>query len=158
MQDPAYVGVASMVAEGRPGFTRDGYAGYDHLTTATHAECGAHLLRALKGVHESDPVGQEWAEAMANTLLIAKDMMTAAATAGRSSLEDAQVSFIRSRPTPERCRAGGRQPPPIRGPPPRSWSTASPATPPRSCGSPPTPRSGSPTTRANAISDPRSCN
>jgi transposase len=34
------------------GFTgvlvRDGYAGYDHIDTATHAECGAHLLRALK--------------------------------------------------------------------------------------------------------------
>ncbi len=82
------------------GFTgvlvRDGYAGYDHIATATHAECGAHLLRALKGVHESDPVGQEWAEAMANTLLIAKDMMTAAAAAGRSTLDEDQVSFIRS--------------------------------------------------------------
>ena len=59
------------------GFTgvlvRDGYAGYDHITTATHAECGAHLLRALKGVHEADPAAQEWAEAMANTLLIAKN-------------------------------------------------------------------------------------
>jgi transposase len=35
------------------GFTgvlvRDGSAGYDHLTTAIHAECGAHLLRALRG-------------------------------------------------------------------------------------------------------------
>jgi len=55
------------------GFTRvlvrDGYAGYDHVTTAAHAECGPHLLRALKGVHDSDPVGQQWAEAMANTLL-----------------------------------------------------------------------------------------
>jgi transposase len=82
------------------GFTgvlvRDGYAGYDHIDTATHAECGAHLLRALKGVHEADPAGQEWAEAMANTLLIAKDMMAAAAAAGRSALDEAQVSFIRS--------------------------------------------------------------
>jgi transposase len=83
-----------------PGFTgvlvRDGYAGYDHLTMATHAECGAHLLRALKGVHESDPAGQEWAEAMANTLLIAKDMMAEAAAAGQRALDEAQVSFIRS--------------------------------------------------------------
>jgi transposase len=82
------------------GFTgvlvRDGYAGYDHIDTAAHAECGAHLLRALKGVHEADPAGQEWAEAMANTLLIAKDMMTAAAAAGRSTLDEAQVGFIRS--------------------------------------------------------------
>jgi transposase len=24
------------------GLVRDGYAGYDHITTAKHAECGAH--------------------------------------------------------------------------------------------------------------------
>jgi transposase len=82
------------------GFTgvlvRDGYAGYDHLTTATHAECAAHLLRALKGVHESDPAGQQWAEAMANTLLIAKEMMAAAAAAGECTLGADQVRFIRS--------------------------------------------------------------
>lgn len=56
-----------------PGFTgtivRDGYAAYQHLTDADHAWCGAHLLRDLKGVHETDPGGQSWAEAMANTLL-----------------------------------------------------------------------------------------
>jgi transposase len=75
---------------------RDGYAGYDHLTTAVHAECGAHLLRALKGVHDADPAGQSWAEAMTNTLLLAKDMMAAAAKAGQASLEPGQVSFIRS--------------------------------------------------------------
>ena len=81
------------------GFTgvlvRDGYAGYDHITSATHAECGAHLLRALKGVHDADPAGQEWAEAMANTLLIAKEMAAAAAAAGRAALAEDQVSFIR---------------------------------------------------------------
>jgi transposase len=82
------------------GFTgvlvRDGYAGYDHLSTAVHAECGAHLLRALKGVHDGDPAGQRWAEAMTNTLLLAKDMMVAAAKAGQATLEPAQVSFIRA--------------------------------------------------------------
>ena len=82
------------------GFTgvlvRDGYAGYDHITTAAHAECGAHLLRALKGVHEAAPAAQQWAEAMANTLLIAKKMMAEAATAGRRTLDEAQVRFIRS--------------------------------------------------------------
>jgi transposase len=82
------------------GFTgvlvRDGYAGYDHITTATHAECGAHMLRALKGVHDADPDGQQWAEAMTNTLLIAKKWMAQAAAAGHRSLGDDQVSFIRS--------------------------------------------------------------
>jgi transposase len=52
-----------------PGFdgtiVRDGYAGYRHLTDAEHAWCGAHLLRDLRGVHDADPAGQSWAEAMA---------------------------------------------------------------------------------------------
>jgi transposase len=82
------------------GFTgvlvRDGYVGYDHIDTAVHAECGAHLLRALKGVHDGDPAGQVWAEYMANTLLIAKQMMRQAADAGQTRLSDEQTSFIRS--------------------------------------------------------------
>lgn len=82
------------------GFTgvlvRDGYAGYDHLSTAVHAECGAHLLRALTGVHDADPDGQRWAEVMSDTLLLAKDMMATAANAGRATLDPEQVSFIRS--------------------------------------------------------------
>jgi len=87
-----------------PGFAgtivRDGYAAYAHLTDAAHAWCGAHLLRDLKGVHESDPGGQTWAEAMANTLLIAKRMTEQAVAAGRNKLTDEQISFIRS------CYAG----------------------------------------------------
>jgi transposase len=75
---------------------RDGYVGYDHIDTATHAECGAHLLRALKGVHDGDPAGQVWAEYMANTLLIAKQMMQQAAAAGHTRLSDEQTGFIRS--------------------------------------------------------------
>lgn len=82
------------------GFTgvlvRDGYAGYDHLTDATHAECGAHLLRVLKGVHDADPVGQQWAESMTTTLLMAKKLMAEAAVVGRTQLEESQVSFIRA--------------------------------------------------------------
>jgi transposase len=57
---------------------------------------GAPAARALKGVHDSDPDGQEWAECMANTLLIAKRMMEQAATAGHTRLSDEQVSFIRA--------------------------------------------------------------
>ena len=34
---------------------RDGYNGYTHLTSALHAWCGAHLLRDLKDVHDSEP-------------------------------------------------------------------------------------------------------
>ena len=82
------------------GFTgvlvRDGYVGYAHVKTAVHAECVAHLLRALKGVHDADPATQSWAEAMTNTLLLAKDMMAAAAQAGQTTLDAGQVSLIRS--------------------------------------------------------------
>jgi transposase len=82
------------------GFTgvlvRDGYAGYDHITTATHAECGAHMLRALKGVHDADPAGQGWAECMANTLLLAKKKTEQALAAGSRTLTPEDLRFIRS--------------------------------------------------------------
>jgi transposase len=42
-----------------PGYTgtivRDGYKGYEHLTDALHAWCGAHGLRDLAGLHRFDP-------------------------------------------------------------------------------------------------------
>jgi transposase len=82
------------------GFTgvlvRDGYVGYHHIDTAIHAECGSHLLRTLKGVHDADPARQVWAEYMANTLLMAKQATEQAATRGQTRLSDEQTSFIRS--------------------------------------------------------------
>lgn len=94
-----------------PGFTgtlvRDGYAAYRHLADADHAWCGAHLIRDLRGVHESDPAGQQWAEVMAGTLLMAKKMTEQAVTAGRDALSADEISHIRA------CYAGalayGRQ-------------------------------------------------
>jgi len=87
-----------------PGFTgtlvRDGYAAYQHLSDAEHAWCGAHLIRDLRGVHESDPAGQGWAEVMAGTLLMAKQLTEHAVAAGRDALTDAEVSHIRA------CYAG----------------------------------------------------
>ena len=48
-----------------PGYTgiivRDGYGGYSHLTTALHAWCGAHLLRDLAAVYDTEPRLQQWA-------------------------------------------------------------------------------------------------
>ena len=83
-----------------PGFAgtivRDGYAAYQHLTDAEHAWCGAHLLRDLKGVHETDPGGQSWAEAMANTLLFAKNATESAVEQGRDALSEADIKFIGS--------------------------------------------------------------
>ena len=37
---------------------RDGYKGYEHLTDALHAWCGAHGLRDLAGLYRFDPDGQ----------------------------------------------------------------------------------------------------
>ncbi|ORT46886.1 transposase [Frankia sp. KB5] len=63
-----------------PAFTgvlvRDGYGGYTHLTGALHAWCGAHLLRDLRSVHDGDPPGQVWADALATTLLDAHHAAT----------------------------------------------------------------------------------
>jgi hypothetical protein len=42
---------------------RDGYSGYEHLTGALHAWCGAHLLRDLKARHDAGPGGQARAAA-----------------------------------------------------------------------------------------------
>lgn len=94
-----------------PGFTgtlvRDGYAAYRHLADADHAWCGAHLIRDLRGVHESDPAGQQWAEVMATTLLMAKKTTEQAIAAGRDALSADEISHLRA------CYAGalayGRQ-------------------------------------------------
>ncbi|MEV0217842.1 IS66 family transposase [Micromonospora sp. NPDC050695] len=87
-----------------PGFTgtlvRDGYAAYQHLTDAEHAWCGAHLIRDLRGVHEQDPAGQEWAEVMAGTLLMAKQLTEQAVAAGRTALTADEAGHIRA------CYAG----------------------------------------------------
>jgi transposase len=73
---------------------RDGYAGYTHLTNVAHAWCGAHLLRDLRGIAEADPDGQLWAKAMADTLLEAHRIATAARAAGRDHLTADELRVI----------------------------------------------------------------
>ena len=75
---------------------RDGYKGYEHLTDALHAWCGAHGLRDLAGLYRFDPDGQVWARSMADLLLDANATATAARAAGHDSLNDAQLARIRS--------------------------------------------------------------
>jgi transposase len=75
---------------------RDGYKGYEHLTDALHAWCGAHGLRDLAGLHRFDPDGQLWARSMADLLIDANAKATAARAAGHASLDDAQRAHIRS--------------------------------------------------------------
>ena len=73
---------------------RDGYAGYTHLTNVAHAWCAAHLLRDLRGIHEADPEGQLWAKAMADTLLEAHRLATAARADGREALSENDLRTI----------------------------------------------------------------
>jgi transposase len=76
---------------------RDGYAGYDHLTSAMHAWCGAHGLRDLAGLHRFDPDGQVWARAMADVLIDASAAATAARAAGNAGLPAADLAGFRAR-------------------------------------------------------------
>jgi transposase len=64
---------------------RDGYKGYEHLTDALHAWCGAHGLRDLAGLHRFDPDGQVWARSMADLLIDANARAGTARRAGRSA-------------------------------------------------------------------------
>jgi transposase len=79
---------------------RDGYAGYEHLVEATHAWCGAHILRDLRGLHDGDPARQPGAKAMATTLTMALKETQAAHAAGQRSLSEERLSFLQS------CYAG----------------------------------------------------
>ena len=83
-----------------PGYSgtivRDGYKGYEHLTDALHAWCGAHGLRDLAGLYRFDPDGQLWARSMADLLISANAQATAARNAGQASLDQAQLARIRS--------------------------------------------------------------
>ena len=75
---------------------RDGYKGYEHLTSALHAWCGAHGLRDLAGLYRFDPQGQLWARSMADLLIDANARAAAARTAGHAGLDEAQLAHIRS--------------------------------------------------------------
>jgi transposase len=89
-----------------PGYTgtivRDGYKGYEHLTGALHAWCGAHGLRDLAGLHRFDPGGQVWARAMADLLTRPSSPRSGPATAARSP----RASPITSATAPRSAKTG----------------------------------------------------
>ena len=62
-----------------------------------HAWCGIHLVRDLRAIHDGDPAGQSWAEAMVNTLLLANGTAHTARTEGRGQLTNVELATIRSR-------------------------------------------------------------
>lgn len=76
----------------------DGLASYDteELAGATHAQCGAHLTRALKdlGKHSSQT---PWASAMATLLYSARDASSQAADAGLAAVPNDIADPIRTR-------------------------------------------------------------
>jgi transposase len=89
---------AGQVLPGYAGtIVRDGYKGYEHLTGALHAWCGAHGLRDLAGLYRFDPGGQLWARAMADLLIDANAAAGAARAAGHARLTDTQDTAFRAR-------------------------------------------------------------
>nr|MDQ2729938.1 IS66 family transposase [Actinomycetota bacterium] len=103
----------------------DGYSPYDVFDAATHAQCGAHLLRHL------DDVGQAvafelWTSQLATVLIDAKNAAEAAADIGAPAVDAAIAAAIRGRYADTLDVAFALLPP---GPPPRrrhsgGWSSA----------------------------------
>lgn len=75
---------------------RDGYPGYEHITTAVHAWCGAHLLRDLRSISDADPTGQLWAKVMADTLIEANRAAHAARARSEQALSADTLAYLRS--------------------------------------------------------------
>jgi transposase len=82
------------------GFTgtvvHDGWASYDTFTAASHAQCGAHLLRHLQDVGTT-PAFATWTAQMIKNLLDAKRASEAAAAAGQPAVDVATANAIRGR-------------------------------------------------------------
>lgn len=74
----------------------DGYASYDIIDHAHHAQCGAHLVRHLKNVGQTDAFA-DWTQAMIVVMLDAKGASEAAADAGQSSVDRRTARAIRRR-------------------------------------------------------------
>jgi len=102
------------------------------------AECAAHLLRTRKGVHDSDPVRQQWAEAWP-TSADRQDMMAAAAAPGAAHWT--RPGQLHPLAYAGRCSSGVRPTPHSKSKP-RSWSTVHPRR--RTSAVTTTARSGSP--------------
>ena len=104
----------------------DGLTSYDRMSRATHAQCGAHLIRHLKAVGET-PAFTAWTTAMIALLTEANTLAQAALAAGHTNLDAADADRIETRytqisPTPSACCRPGRHPP---GPTPTSGACRS---------------------------------
>jgi transposase len=74
----------------------DGYASYDYLDQASHAQCGAHLVRHLKNVGET-ALFAGWTASMIAVLLDAKTASETAAAAGQATVDRRTARAIRRR-------------------------------------------------------------
>lgn len=74
----------------------DGWAPYELMEAATHAQCGAHLLRHVAAVGEFGRF-EIWHEQMTRILLDAKAASEAAAEAGRARVAPKKAAAIRGR-------------------------------------------------------------
>jgi len=75
---PGYAGI----------LVRDGcHTGYGHLTDALRAWCGAHLLRGLKDLYESELGKQDRAQQMAALLIEGRDAARSARAEGNKALD-----------------------------------------------------------------------
>jgi transposase len=93
-------GQQAMAAAGvLPGFAgvavHDGWAPYWRFEHATHALCGAHLLRELQAI--ADEPGQGWAAGMAELLVDVKLVADRARAAGRARVDDDARVRLRGR-------------------------------------------------------------
>jgi transposase len=102
-----------------PGYTgtvvHDGWAPYDLMADAIHAQCGAHLLRHLNAIADTREFAG-WANDMANLLLEAKTAAATARAAGYHDLDADTADDIDTRYRQILDIAFGLLPP---GPPPR---------------------------------------
>ena len=89
------IDAGGVLAEFTGTLMRDGYAGYAHLPSV-HAWCAQHLLRDLRALSDADPVGQLWAQAMADTLLEANQAAHQARAAGVDQLDPVVLAQIRN--------------------------------------------------------------
>lgn len=74
----------------------DGWAPYEVFDGATHAQCGAHLVRHLNAVGET-PAFRPWCAEMIDVLLDAKKVSAAAAAAGKATVGHHPAAALRSR-------------------------------------------------------------
>jgi len=74
----------------------DGWAPYDTLATATHAQCGVHLIRHLKSVGRTAEFAS-WCTEMIEVLVAVKGASEAAADRARPKVAPAKAKALRAR-------------------------------------------------------------